>query len=80
MSNVERGLIRASEIARVEAICAALGADLDVRVRWRGEGLDRLVDEGHAALVDAVVAMLRAAGWEVALEVTFNEYDTRRGI
>jgi transcriptional regulator with XRE-family HTH domain len=46
-SNLERGLSRSTDIGRIEAVCAALGADLDVRVRWRGEGLDRLLDEGH---------------------------------
>ncbi len=49
-------------------------------MRWRGEGLDRLLDEGHAALVDPVVGVLRSCGWEVALEVTFNEYGDRGSI
>lgn len=80
VSKVERGLFGSSEFAKVQAICAALGADLDVRVRWRGEGLDRLLDEGHATLVDLVVGLLRAAGWEVALEVTFNVYGDRGSI
>ena len=64
----------------MEALCTALGADLDVRVRWRGEGLDRLLDEGHALLVDRVVAFLRAASWEVAVEATFNDYGDRGSI
>jgi transcriptional regulator with XRE-family HTH domain len=80
VSKLERGQFRSTDLGRVEAVCAGLGADLDVRVRWRGEGLDRLLDEGHAALVNGIVALLRAAGWVVALEVTFNEYGDRGSI
>src|SRR5690349_12135193 len=77
VSKLERGLARTTELRRIDAVCAALGADLDVRIRWRGEALDRLLDEAHAAIVDAVVALLRPLGWELALEVTFNEFGDR---
>lgn len=80
VSKVERGLIRHSDLDRIDRICSSLGADLDVRVRWRGEGLDRLLDEAHAALTDRVVSELKAAGWALALEVTFNEYGERGSI
>ena len=55
----------------VDAVAEALGATVTVELRWQGEGLDRLLDEGHATLVDRVVAWLRAQGWEVAVEVSF---------
>ena len=61
-------------------MCSALGADLDVRIRWHGEALDRLLDEEHAAIVDQVVAILRANDWEIELEVTFSEYGERGSI
>lgn len=80
MSKVERGLARSGDIRRIERLCVALGADLDVRVRWQGEGLDRLLDEGHATIIDRFVPVLRAAGWLVALEVTFNEFGDRGSI
>jgi transcriptional regulator with XRE-family HTH domain len=80
ISNIELGLARHSDISKLELVCQALGADLDVRVRWRGEGLDRLLDEAHAVLVDRVVAELRAASWEVAVEVTFNEFGDRGSV
>jgi transcriptional regulator with XRE-family HTH domain len=80
VSNLERGLSRSSDISRIEAVCVALGADLDVRVRWRGEGLDRLLDEGHAMVVDRLAALLNADGWQVSLEVTFNDYGDRGSI
>lgn len=80
VSKLERGQFRGTDLARVEAVCAALGADLDVRVRWRGEALDRLLDEAHASIVDQVVAILERHGWKVELEVTFNEFGDRGSI
>jgi len=55
----------------LERLANTLGARLNIWLDWNGEALDRLLDAGHAALVDAVVAFLRAWGWEVAVEVTF---------
>ena len=79
-ANLERGLSRSTDIGRIEAVCFPLGADLDVRVRWRGEGLDRLLDEGHATVVDRLAALLKADGWHTELEVTFNDYGDRGSI
>jgi transcriptional regulator with XRE-family HTH domain len=80
VSKLERGRGRTADLGRIEKVCRALGADIDVRVRWRGEGLDRLLDEAHAGLVDQVVGRLGRRGWQVALEVTFNEYGDRGSI
>ena len=57
--------------ATLHAVGLALGADVELLVRWHGEALDRLLDEAHAAVVDAVVRMFRDAGWEVAIEASF---------
>jgi transcriptional regulator with XRE-family HTH domain len=80
VSKVERGLLHDVDLDRLERICQALGADLEVRVRWRGEGLDRLLDEAHASLVERVVRELHAIGWETAREVTFNVYGDRGSV
>ncbi len=80
ISNLERGLSRSTDVGRIEAVCLALGADLDVRVRWRGEGLDRLLDEAHATIVDRLAALLKGDGWQTWLEVTFNDYGDRGSI
>jgi hypothetical protein len=45
-----------------------------------GEGLDRLLDETHASLVDLIVHELRDGGWDSALEVTFNKYGDRGSV
>jgi transcriptional regulator with XRE-family HTH domain len=75
-----------SEIERARAgrvnldVVARLVAALSVRVLFQGEGLDRLRDRAHARLVDDLVTLLTAAGWEVATEVSFNEYGERGSI
>jgi transcriptional regulator with XRE-family HTH domain len=80
ISKLERGQARATDLTRVEAVCETLGADLDVRVRWRGETLDRLLDEAHATIVDAFVRLLPPPAWATWLEVTFNDYGDRGSI
>jgi transcriptional regulator with XRE-family HTH domain len=64
----------------VVAVAEALGATVSLDLRWQGEGLDRLLDEGHATLVDRVVAWLRAQGWDVAVEVSFARGGERGSI
>jgi DNA-binding XRE family transcriptional regulator len=65
---------------RLAAVAAALGARLSVRIQFQGEGLDRLRDRRHAALVEALVNRLRGEGWLVATEVSFNIYGERGSI
>jgi len=80
VSKVERGLIGDVDLDHLDRLCRALGADMDLRIRWRGEGLDRLLDEAHAALVDRVVHELQRSGWQTAVEVTFNDYGDRGSV
>jgi hypothetical protein len=55
-------------------ILKALDAEADVVVRWRGGQLDRLLDEGHAALVGITARRLEEARWLVRAEVTYGGY------
>ncbi len=71
VGRVERGEQAGLTLDAVAAVAEALGARVYLDLRWDGEGLDRLLDEGHATLVDRVVAWLRAHGWEVAVEASF---------
>lgn len=59
---------------------AAVGGYLSLRIVFQGEALDRLRDRRHAALVDAMVDRLRADGWDVATEVSFNHFGERGSI
>ena len=72
VAKVEAGQLTDVRIGTLVAIGEALGASIDVQVRWHGEGLDRLLDAAHAGLVEQVVRCLGANGWETAVEVSFS--------
>lgn len=80
ISRAERGELGRLTVATLEAIAAELGATVDITVRWSGEGLDRLLDQTHAALVDRIVRELSDWRWEVATEVSFNIYGERGSV
>src|SRR3954471_6930613 len=80
VSRVERGLGDAIPPRLLERVAAPLGARVTVRLDWPGEDFDRLLDADHAAVVDAVVRLLTAAGWETAAEASFNVYGERGSV
>lgn len=71
ISAIERGEVAPIQVATLLAVATALDARLDLILRWHGEGLDRLLDAAHARLVESAVLLLRLAGWEVRVEVSF---------
>jgi transcriptional regulator with XRE-family HTH domain len=71
VGRVERGEAEAFTGRTLRRIAVALGARFEQRLLRHGEGLDRLLDEHHARLVEAVVTELRRLGWEVVPEATF---------
>lgn len=71
VGRIERGLRAGLTLDAVDAVAAALDATAKLALAWHGEGLDRLLDEAHARLVEETVRRLRGWGWEVAVEVTF---------
>jgi transcriptional regulator with XRE-family HTH domain len=77
ISLVERGLGRGAPLRTIERIVGALEAEAHIVVRWRGGDIDRLLDEGHAALMGRAIAVLEAAGWAALPEVTFAIYRDR---
>jgi len=80
ISEVERGRISRASLDDLAHLAAALGADLDVRIRWRGEQLDRLLDEAHAATVAATLTRLGRMGWEAVVEASFSIWGERGSI
>jgi transcriptional regulator with XRE-family HTH domain len=78
ISRAERGHLPAAPVLR--RILGALDATLVMNVWWRAGALDRLLDEGHAALVGTVVQMLSRLGWVVRAEVTYSEFGERGSI
>ena len=80
IGRIERGRADRVTVAVLDRVAAVLDARVVVRLDWRGEGLDRLVDRVHASLVEQVVAMLLADGWELVTEATFNSFGERGSI
>jgi transcriptional regulator with XRE-family HTH domain len=69
---IERGSADRVAVHTLVEVAAALGARVDLRLLWQGEGLDRLLDARHARLVELVVTLLGSNGWDAATEVSFN--------
>jgi transcriptional regulator with XRE-family HTH domain len=72
ISRIELGHADELTLASLDAVARALGARLTVLMSWNGEGLDRLLDADHAAIVDVVASTLRTLAWEVAVETSFS--------
>lgn len=72
IGRTERGRADRVAVHTLIRVAAVLGARVDLRLLWQGEGLDRLLDAGHARLVELVVSLLEANGWVAAAEVTFS--------
>ena len=80
IARIEQGHAARVTVATLERVASALGARVLVELLWQSEGLDRLLDGRHAVTVEEVVRILGGAGWEVATEVSFNEYGERGSI
>jgi transcriptional regulator with XRE-family HTH domain len=77
---IELGQGRRLIVETYARIAEALGARVDLVLRWNGEALDRLLDSDHAALVEAMAHQLGAAGWEVRAEVSFAIWGERGSV
>ena len=80
ISRIELGEGAGFTGAALVRVVAALGARVRLSVLAHGEDLDRLLDAGHASIVERVAALLRSLGWEVAPEATFSVYGERGSI
>ncbi len=80
ISRIERGGGDALAVSVLVRVVGCLGARVRLSILWQGEELDRLLDAGHAELVEAVAARLGAAGWVVVPEATFSIYGERGSI
>jgi hypothetical protein len=77
VSRIERGHLDSLPIATIERVTAALDLRVELRVRWRGGELDRLLDRDHAALGESILAWLADCGWDGRPEVSFSRYGER---
>lgn len=80
VSRVERGFGDRFTVQVLARLVTALGARISLRVLSHGEDLDRLLDAGHAEIVERVARLLRGRGWEVVPEATFSIFGERGSI
>jgi transcriptional regulator with XRE-family HTH domain len=80
VSVIELGRLDEVDLATLRRVCAVLGIQISLAPRWRGPELDRLLDAGHARIVEAVVGELRSAGWMVEVEWSFSHYGERGAV
>jgi hypothetical protein len=67
-------------LADMERSFDALGCRLRLTAYYNGAAAERLLDEGHAALVGAFVLLLHRRGWQTSVEVSFSEWGERGSI
>ena len=77
---VEGGRAGQLKVDVVRRYFARLGAKAQLNISWEGAALDRLLDERHAQVVDAVARVLRGYGFQVMTEYSFNDYGDRGSI
>jgi transcriptional regulator with XRE-family HTH domain len=80
VSDLELGRLEAVGLARTRRVAAVLDVSIGIDAWWRGGQADRLLDRAHAGLVDYVVGVLGASGWQVVPEFTFNHYGDRGSV
>jgi DNA-binding XRE family transcriptional regulator len=80
VSLIERGQVEAVGLTALRRALRVLEAQAEIGLRWRGGELDRLLDQGHAALVSATLTRLGASGWQGSTEVTYSIYGERGSI
>jgi transcriptional regulator with XRE-family HTH domain len=80
VSLLERGELARVSVDRFRRVRAALKIEPVLELRWRGGLADRLIDRGHARIVEAVVAELVRLGWECVPEYTFNVFGDRGSV
>jgi transcriptional regulator with XRE-family HTH domain len=77
---VEAGRLENVTVGSLRSIARALDGRFEGTLLWRGDGLDRLMNRGHASLHEAVARWLRDVGGWVALpEISFAR-DGERGV
>jgi transcriptional regulator with XRE-family HTH domain len=77
VSRLERGLIDGITVGKLRAISRALGMPSIASLGWRSPEIDRLRDRLHASMVEQVGVALKAAGWDLVPEYSFNQYGER---
>ncbi len=80
VSRAESGQLAELSFTTMERVAAAVGVRLVLVASWHGGAGDRLVDREHAAVVQALAAILGNEGWVIVAEHTFNHFGDRGSV
>jgi transcriptional regulator with XRE-family HTH domain len=80
VSRIERGLMAGLTLRVLRTVAEPLGMRIELRARWPGGDIDRLLDAAHAGLVEACLRILRHMGWSVIPEASFSIYGERGSV
>jgi hypothetical protein len=80
VSLVERGHLGSVSVNTTRSLFAAVDAGFEGQVLWRGGTIDRLLDQAHADIVAATVAVLRRSAWRCFVETTYSVWGERGSI
>ena len=78
VSRLERGGLGRVRWDTFRAVTATLGIRVDVRLRWQGGDLDRVINAAHAELHESLIRHLSTrSGWSWRPEVSYSIYGER---
>jgi transcriptional regulator with XRE-family HTH domain len=80
VSLVERGQLERLSFSTIRRLWSSLGVAAEVDPRISLVDRSQLLDAGHASLVERAVRLYKAAGWEVVVEYTFNNFGERGSV
>jgi transcriptional regulator with XRE-family HTH domain len=80
VSLIERGRLELVRVPTLRRVGRELGIVVEIGPRWPIADVARLLDADHARLTEVVVRVLRGAGWEAAVEYTFNDFGDRGSV
>ena len=80
MLSLEAGNAGTLRLDALRAYFDQFGARVRVTAWWNGAALDRTIDERHAAIAEAALAVLKRSAWMTMSEVTYSEYGERGSI
>ncbi len=80
VSLLERGFAERLSVASLRAISRALGLPPVVSLGWRGPEFERLLDEAHAGLLEAMLGQLADLGWQTMTEYSFSHFGERGSV
>lgn len=78
VSRIERSHLDSLSLGAIRSVARALDIRLDLTPRWRGGGLDRLVNARHSALHETLAQGFRTTpAWKLMPEVSFSIFGER---